>query len=66
MNVKRLFGTLLSILGILGLIYAAYLFINTSGGTHNYKTLAVSVILGLVFFGAGMGLMRTMKDDAAS
>ena len=65
MNVKRLFGTLLSILGIIGLIYAAYIFINTSGRTQDYKTLAMAAILGLIFFIAGIGLMRTIRDDVA-
>ena len=63
MNVKRLFGTLLSILGIIGMIYAAYIFINSSGRTLDYKVLAMAAILGLIFFTAGMGLMRTIKDD---
>lgn len=65
MNVKRVFGTLLSLLGLVGLIYGAFLFINTSGGAHNIKMTITCIVLGLVFFSAGMGLMRTMKDDAA-
>ena len=64
MNVKRIFGGLLTILGIGGLIYAAARFINTSGGTRDVKTLAVCAILGLVFFIAGIGLVRTTKDEA--
>ena len=64
MNVKRLFGTILSILGICGLIYAGFMFVNTSGGTYNYKAMAMFGILGLVFFIAGIGLVRTVKDDA--
>jgi uncharacterized membrane protein len=66
MNVKRVFGTLLSLFGIIGLIYAAYMFVNTSGGAHNVKTIAMSAILGLIFFSAGVGLMRTIRDDVAS
>lgn len=63
MNVKRMFGTILTILGILGLIYAAYIFINTSGGTRNMKTLATFGILGVVFFIAGIGLVKTVRDE---
>jgi len=48
MNVKRLFGVILTILGIAGLIYAAMLFMNRGGGS--YKALAVYGILGAVFF----------------
>ncbi len=56
MNVKRLLGTLLTILGLLGLVYAAYIFMNTSGGTRNMKSLAMYAVLGAVFFFAGIGL----------
>ncbi len=62
MNVKRLLGTLLTILGILGMIYAAYIFMNTSGGTRNMKSLAMYGVLGAVFFFAGIGLIKTIKD----
>ena len=62
MNVKRLFGMVLTVLGILGLIYAAYIFMNTSGGTRNMKALAMYGVLGAVFFIAGIGLVKTIKD----
>ena len=64
MNLKRIFGALLTILGIGGLIYAAVLFINTSGGTRDTKALAIYGILGLVFFIAGISLVRTTKDES--
>jgi uncharacterized membrane protein len=63
MNVKRMFGTILTILGILGLIYAAYIFMNTSGGVRNMKALAMYGILGIVFFIAGIGLVKTVRDE---
>ena len=62
MNVKRVFGTVLTILGIVGLIYAAYMFMNTGGGVEDIKLLAVWGILGLIFFIAGIGLVRTTQD----
>ena len=64
MNLKRIFGALLTILGIVGLIYSAVLFINTSGGSHNIKALAIYCILGIIFFIAGIGLIRTTKDES--
>lgn len=64
MNLKRLFGALLTILGIAGLIYTAILFVNTSGGTHDIKALAIYGILGLIFFISGISLVRTTKDEA--
>jgi uncharacterized membrane protein len=62
MNVKRLFGVILTILGIAGLIYAAMLFMNKGGG--QVKALAVYGILGAVFFFTGIGLIKTTRDDA--
>ena len=64
MNVKRIFGTILTILGIIGLIYAAYVFANTSGGTTNVKSIAIYGILGIVFFLSGIGLVKGTKDEA--
>ncbi|MES1216177.1 MAG: hypothetical protein ABUT20_11725 [Bacteroidota bacterium] len=64
MNIKRIFGALLTVLGIGGLIYAAVVFVNTSGGTRNIKTLVIYGILGLVFFIAGISLVRTTKDES--
>lgn len=64
MNLKRIFGAVLTVLGIIGLIYAAVLFTNTSGGTRDIKALAVYGILGLIFFISGIGLVKTTKDVA--
>ena len=64
MNVKRIFGALLTILGIAGLIYTAIVFINASGGTRDIKTLIIFGVLGIIFFIAGIGLIRTTKDEA--
>ncbi len=64
MNLKRIFGALLTTLGIAGLIYAAVLFVNTTGGTRSIKTLVIYGTLGLVFFIAGIGLVRTTKDES--
>jgi uncharacterized membrane protein len=64
MNIKRIFGTLLTILGIAALIYAAVLFVNTSGGMRDVRGLIIYGILGLLFFGSGIGLVKTIKDEA--
>ncbi|RZJ35401.1 MAG: hypothetical protein EOO51_05830 [Flavobacterium sp.] len=64
MNVKRTFGTILTILGIIGLIYAAVMFINTGGQVNDIKLLAVYGVLGLIFFISGIGLVRNTKDAA--
>ena len=64
MNLKRIFGALLTVLGIGSLIYAAVLFTITSGGTRDIKSLIIFGALGLIFFIAGIGLIRTTKDEA--
>ncbi len=64
MNLKRIFGALLTVLGIGSLIYAAVLFVNSPDGTQNIKALVIYGILGLIFFIAGISLVRTTKDEA--
>lgn len=64
MNVKRTFGIILTILGIVGLIYCAFLFMNASGTNRQVKSLVVYGILGAIFFFTGIGLIRGTKDDA--
>ncbi len=64
MNLKRIFGALLTLLGISGLMYAAILFVNASGNTYDFKAFAIYGILGLIFFIAGINLVRTTKDES--
>ena len=64
MNLKRIFGALLTLLGIGGLIYTAVLFAETSGETADIKSLIIYGILGLVFFLSGISLVRTTKDES--
>jgi hypothetical protein len=64
MNIKRIFGALLTILGIGGLIYAAVLFVNTSGGVRDIKTISIFGVLAIIFFIAGISLVRTTKDES--
>lgn len=63
MNLKRIFGALLTILGIAGLIYAATLFANKTG-EHNIKALITYGVIGFIFFLSGIGLVRTTKDES--
>ncbi len=64
MNLKRIFGALLTVLGIGGLIYTAILFVNSSDSNYAIKSLVVFGVLGIVFFIAGISLIRTTKDEA--
>jgi uncharacterized membrane protein len=61
MNVKRTFGTVLTILGIIGLIYTGIMIIQRNG---DVVTLSVIGIIGLIFFLTGIGLVRNTKDEA--
>lgn len=61
MNVKRTFGTILTILGIIGLIYAAVGFVQSSEGA---KSLIVFAVLGVIFFFTGIGLVKNTTDVA--
>jgi len=60
MNVKRTFGTILTILGIIGLIYAGWGFVQHSQQTRG---LIVYGVIGLIFFVSGIGLVKNTKDE---
>ena len=64
MNVKRIFGTGLTILGIVGLIYTAVVFAGTGGGERDIKALIIYGVLGIVFFVSGISLIKTTKDES--
>ncbi|HUR12694.1 MAG TPA: hypothetical protein VM012_15060 [Flavitalea sp.] len=60
---KRMFGIILTVLGIAGLILAGYNFMN-GGGTKNVKEIVMYGLLGAIFFFAGIGLIRNTRDRA--
>ena len=64
MNIKRIFGALLTALGIGGLIYTAVVFTDISGGTKDIKELVIYGVLGIIFFVSGISLVRTTKDES--
>jgi len=64
MNLKRIFGALLTLLGIGGLLYAAALFVNTRNNQQDLKMIVIYGILGIVFFGTGITLIKATKDEA--
>lgn len=61
MNLKRTFGTILTILGIVGLIYTGVGIIQHNAGM---TTLIVVGIISILFFFSGMGLIRGTADNA--
>lgn len=60
MNLKRTFGAILTILGIIGLIYAG---ITIMQHTSQATPIIVIGILGLLFFFSGISLIRTTADQ---
>lgn len=64
MNIKRIFGAILTVLGIVGLIYTATIFMGTSGGERDIKTLIIYGALGLLFFVTGISLVKATKDES--
>jgi len=62
MNIKRIFGPFLIILGIIGLIWAAVLFLNDNNA--DWKTTLVFSILGIIFFSSGLGLIKSTQDKS--
>jgi formate-dependent nitrite reductase membrane component NrfD len=64
MNIKRFFGTILTVLGIGGLIYTAILFSSANSDFESVKPLLIYGILGAVFFISGISLVRTTKDES--
>ena len=64
MNMKRTFGALLTILGIVGIIWGAYAFLMGGDGVAVGKfTAAVPFVIGLIFFLSGISLVKTTKDQ---
>lgn len=59
-----MFGALLTLLGIGGLVYTAFVFTATSGINRDIKSLVVYGVLGIVFFVSGISLVRTTKDES--
>lgn len=59
MNVKRIFGTILTVLGIGGLIYTGAMVVQHTGGI---RELVVVGAIGLIFFLSGISLIRNTRD----
>jgi hypothetical protein len=60
---KKLFGIIMTILGITGLIMAAYNFVRGSTEPkHSVLSFTIYSVLGLLFFFAGIGLIRSEGD----
>ncbi|HZY39505.1 MAG TPA: hypothetical protein VFE53_22770 [Mucilaginibacter sp.] len=61
MNLKRTFGAILTVLGIIGLIITGIDIIKHSSA---YSTMIVVGVIGIIFFFTGVSLVRTTSDTA--
>lgn len=61
---KKIFGILLLIAGVVGLILSAVYVLNAAGGVRDIKLIAIFGVLGIIFFFSGVGLMRSTKDKS--
>ncbi|MFD0794611.1 hypothetical protein ACFQZX_13375 [Mucilaginibacter litoreus] len=61
MNLKRTFGTILTVIGIIGLLYTGAQIIQHAGTA---TTLIVVGIISIIFFSTGISLIRNTKDEA--
>ncbi|MEO5907134.1 MAG: hypothetical protein ABIQ11_10430 [Saprospiraceae bacterium] len=59
---KRILGIVLTVLGIVGLVYAGVVFINAPSGSKNIRAILFAAILGAIFFFAGISLIRNTSD----
>ena len=68
MNLKRTFGSILTILGIIFIIWASFAFMQGGSSVGNVSVgkwnSIVPFIVGLLFFGSGIGLIKGTKDEA--
>ncbi|MFD2787261.1 hypothetical protein [Hymenobacter rubripertinctus] len=64
MNQKRTFGSILTILGILGIIFGALGFMQIGSLGLSKMNALVPFVVGLLFFFAGISLVRTTSDRA--
>jgi uncharacterized membrane protein len=62
---KRIIGVILSLLGVVGLIYAGVSFMNGGEGLRNIRLIIITGILGAIFFVAGVGLIKKNNDKAS-
>jgi hypothetical protein len=61
---KRILGVVLSALGAIGLILAAIRFVSGGSGSQGIRLTIISLVLGVIFFFSGIGLVKNTNDKA--
>lgn len=62
---KRILGVFFSLLGSFGLIMGAANYMTGGSSTTDGKLIAIYLILGMIFFIAGISLIRSTKGKAS-
>ena len=63
MNIKSIIGTILSLVGIIGLLYTVMLFTNAADTGPNTSLLFIYGSLGAILLISGIGLVESVDDD---
>lgn len=62
MNIKSILGPILSIIGIVGLLYTVLLF--SSGNEETSLRMPIIYgVLGIILLASGIGLVETIEDE---
>ena len=61
MNVKRVLGAILIVLGIGGLIFTAIIFVNISGRTWDAMNVIIYGTIGVILLISGIRLIRKIE-----
>lgn len=62
---KRILGIILTVLGIAGLIMAGANFVKGVDGGSLLRATILYAVLGVIFFFAGIALIRSTRDIAS-
>ncbi|HEX8548403.1 MAG TPA: hypothetical protein VF691_15690 [Cytophagaceae bacterium] len=61
MNLKRTFGAILTVLGIIAICYGAFVFIKNQS---EWLVSLVTFGVGVLFFSSGISLVKGTKDES--
>ena len=64
MNIKRIFGAILTIVGAFGLAYALVLFVDMPDGAQDGNVLVMYGVVGALFLTAGISFIRISRNEA--
>ncbi len=63
MNIKSILGILLSLVGIIGILYSIMLYTSGAEAGTNMRTLIIYGVFGAILLLSGFGLNESVKDE---